>query len=333
MALKAIFGDLSDDRTIGGSSAVGTTNITNVSATASAVAGRSPTVSATLSDTSLSFAFGLVPGEQGEPGITSASASAQSLAEGSAATAQATLTGQALALDFGIPKGDTGNGISGITLISTVGKVKTYRITMTDGSTFDFQITDGADGTGAGDMTKATYDTDDDGLVDAVEDTLNPGTGIEFSLDSAGKGQYRATGASQWIPFLSGPEYTRLWTNSSPTSSFGAQTINLSEAANTYDAIRIVYAYNTGSGVTADNWEGQTDAVSQMYELGSAPLDHASGGYLQIGITMTATNSFARRGYFNNSYAGIYFSACTRIGSSGNSNTNCVPILVDGVKF
>ena len=68
MALRAIFGDLSDDRTIGGSSGVGTTNITNVSASAHAAAGSSPTVSATLSDTSLSFAFGLVPGETGQTG-------------------------------------------------------------------------------------------------------------------------------------------------------------------------------------------------------------------------------------------------------------------------
>lgn len=154
------------------SGAVGTTNITNVSASAHAVAGSSPTVSATLSDTSLSFNFGLVPGETGPQGETG-------------------------------PVGPTGNGISGITLISTVGKVKTYRITFTDGSTYDYTVTDGADGTGAGDMTKAVYDTDDDGFVDAVEDTLNPGTGIEFSLDSDGKGQYRATGASTWIPFLS----------------------------------------------------------------------------------------------------------------------------------
>lgn len=284
------------------SGAVGTTNITNVSATASAAAGSSPTVSATLSDTSLSFNFGLVPGETGPQGETG-------------------------------PVGPTGNGISGITLISTVGKVKTYRITFTDGSTYDYTVTDGADGTGAGDMTKAVYDTDDDGFVDAVEDTLNPGTGIEFSLDSGGKGQYRATGASQWIPFLSGPTYTRLWTNASPTSSFGAQTINLSEAASNYDAVRIVYAYNTGSGVTADNWEGQTDAVSQMYELGSATLDQQSGGYLNMAIAFGQTNSYARRSWFENNYTGIRFATCYRLNASGNSNGNCIPILVDGVKF
>ena len=42
-------------------------------------------------------------------------------------------------------KGETGNGIASITLYSTSGKVKTYRITYTDGSTFDFQVRDGND--------------------------------------------------------------------------------------------------------------------------------------------------------------------------------------------
>lgn len=51
-------------------------------------------------------------------------------------------------------------------------------------------------------MEKTVYDSDNDGFVDAVEDVLDPGNGIEFSLDSSGKGQYRAVGASAWIPFL-----------------------------------------------------------------------------------------------------------------------------------
>lgn len=41
------------------------------------------------------------------------------------------------------PQGETGNGISSITLYSTSGAVKTYRITFTDGTHFDFQVTDG----------------------------------------------------------------------------------------------------------------------------------------------------------------------------------------------
>ena len=42
-------------------------------------------------------------------------------------------------------KGDTGNGIQSIVLRSTSGKVKTYRITFTDGDYFDYQVTDGSD--------------------------------------------------------------------------------------------------------------------------------------------------------------------------------------------
>ena len=42
-------------------------------------------------------------------------------------------------------KGDTGNGIASIVLRSTSGKVKTYRLTFTDGNTFDYQVTDCSD--------------------------------------------------------------------------------------------------------------------------------------------------------------------------------------------
>ena len=42
-------------------------------------------------------------------------------------------------------KGDTGNGIASIVLRSTSGRVKTYRITFTDGDYFDYQVTDGSD--------------------------------------------------------------------------------------------------------------------------------------------------------------------------------------------
>lgn len=110
------------------------------------------------------------------------------------------------------PAGATGNGIASITKTGTSGLVDTYTITFTDGTTTTFTVTNGQDGTGSGDMSKSTYDTDNDGYVDAVEDTLDPGSGIEFSLDSAGKGQYRAVGASSWIPFLNGNSFAGfLW--------------------------------------------------------------------------------------------------------------------------
>jgi hypothetical protein len=48
--------------------------------------------------------------------------------------------------------GEDGKGIQSITLLSTVGLVKTYRILFTDATTFDYTVTDGLDG-------KTTYTT------------------------------------------------------------------------------------------------------------------------------------------------------------------------------
>ena len=42
--------------------------------------------------------------------------------------------------------GKDGNGIASIELISTVGLVKTYRITFTNGTHYDYEVEDGEDG-------------------------------------------------------------------------------------------------------------------------------------------------------------------------------------------
>ena len=48
--------------------------------------------------------------------------------------------------DYTVTDGEAGNGIDSIALFSTIGKEKTYRITFTDNSTFDYTVTDGDDG-------------------------------------------------------------------------------------------------------------------------------------------------------------------------------------------
>lgn len=54
--------------------------------------------------------------------------------------------------------GADGVSVTGVELLSTSGKVKTYRMTFSNGGHFDFNVTDGADGTGDGDMKAADYD-------------------------------------------------------------------------------------------------------------------------------------------------------------------------------
>ena len=89
--------------------------------------GKPATVSKSLVDNVYKLAFGLPRGETGDPG----------------------------------PKGATGNGISGIALKSGThapGTSDVYTITLTDGTTFDFEVYNGANGQGAGDMLASVYD-------------------------------------------------------------------------------------------------------------------------------------------------------------------------------
>ena len=69
--------------------------------------------------------------------------------------------------------GATGKGIASVTLTSgnhAAGTTDTYTITFTDSSTTTFGVYNGADGDNAtGDMLKATYDADNDGIVDNAE--------------------------------------------------------------------------------------------------------------------------------------------------------------------
>lgn len=77
--------------------------------------------------------------------LSNLSATAETLVAGSSATA----TYANGVFTFGIPrgdkgeKGDTGKGIASVSLLSTSGLEKTYRITFTDGTYFDYVVTDG----------------------------------------------------------------------------------------------------------------------------------------------------------------------------------------------
>lgn len=68
--------------------------------------------------------------------------------------------------------GADGRGIT--TIVRTAGTgaagtVDTYTITFTDATTTTFQVRNGADGLGSGDMAKTTYDSNNDGKVNAAD--------------------------------------------------------------------------------------------------------------------------------------------------------------------
>lgn len=95
---------------------------------------------------------------------------AVTLETGKPATVSKSLVDNVYKLVFGLPRGETGatgpqgatgNGISGIALKSgnhAPGTSDVYTITLTDGTTFDFTVYNGANGAGAGDMLASVYD-------------------------------------------------------------------------------------------------------------------------------------------------------------------------------
>lgn len=95
---------------------------------------------------------------------------AVTLETGKPATVSKSIVDNVYKLVFGLPRGDTGapgpqgatgNGISDIALKNGThapGTSDVYTITLTDGTTFDFEVYNGANGQGAGDMLASVYD-------------------------------------------------------------------------------------------------------------------------------------------------------------------------------
>lgn len=105
--------------------------------------------------------------EKARDAIANMIVEAMDLPNGEPATVTKELVDDVYKLVFGLPRGPQGiQGPQGSSIASIVrtegnaipGTVDTYTITLTDGSTTTFQVYNGADGDGAGDMTKYVYD-------------------------------------------------------------------------------------------------------------------------------------------------------------------------------
>jgi len=107
--------------------------------------------------------------------------------------------------------GDNGSNGRGITTIQrtsgtgAAGTTDIYTITYSDSTTSTFNVYNGADGEGSGDMLKSVYDTDNDGKVDAVE--------LDASIDSGGT-----------KPVAGGTIYTALAGKQQTTDGLTAET-------------------------------------------------------------------------------------------------------------
>ena len=140
---------------------------------------RGDTAAATLTGTYPNYVLNLTL-PKGDTGPTGADGQSPTLAIGTVQTgsagsdASASMSGNYpnYELNLTIPRGEDGadgqNGMSPTFDVSKTGKVTTLTITDAEG-VHTVTINDGADGSGAGDMVRATYDANENGIVDDAE--------------------------------------------------------------------------------------------------------------------------------------------------------------------
>ena len=115
--------------------------------------------------------------------------------------------------------GEDGVGIASVALISGThapGTLDTYRITLTDGSTYDFQVYNGADGQGS------------------------PSSQMPKHLGTGAVGTANAYAREDHVH----PAFVELWSNPNPSSNFNAQTVPLDLSGWSWIAITVRQSTN-----------------------------------------------------------------------------------------
>lgn len=119
---------------------------------------------------------------------------------------------------------------------------------------------------------------------------------------------------------------TVLWTNGSPTSSFGEQTVQLSQSIEDFDLIKVTFKLST---TNAD--EGAIIVPTQTIKNS---LNNTNNTFrTSIGVRLSGYN-YVRPLFINSGvYDQLGFSSARIPGNSGTSNTSATPLQVIGIKL
>lgn len=120
-------------------------------------------------------------------------------------------------------------------------------------------------------------------------------------------------------------EETVLWTNSSPTSSFAAQDVTLSQSYKTFDYIKVTARMSTTSAV-------ETSVIIPLNDFDLYyPTQKASGG---INVHRTASDSASRtRAFGPVGETTIHFFTAFSVATSGaQENGSIIPVKISGLK-
>lgn len=118
-----------------------------------------------------------------------------------------------------------------------------------------------------------------------------------------------------------GFDETTLWTNSSPSSSFAAQTVTLSQSYENFDFINITYCKRTT----------ETSLLSSVY-LSTADLAAMGSNFRGVlGNRLDTTDRV--RTFYPSSNTQIYFNTAYNYASSTQNNNQSIPTKITGLKF
>lgn len=110
-----------------------------------------------------------------------------------------------------------------------------------------------------------------------------------------------------------------LWSNSDPTSSFAAQTVNLSDSVTNYDFLLVTYAFSTGSqdfsSVLIPVSEIYTNAAQYNLNINAGANNRT--GNRKINVPTATTATFGTAAY----------------NGSASSNGNVIPLAIYGIKL
>lgn len=125
------------------------------------------------------------------------------------------------------------------------------------------------------------------------------------------------------------PKETVLWTNSSPTSNFAAQTVSLSQKISDFDLIKLTCRAQTTNDTS----------FSMYFDASSYPSITTSsnhdGFHPFVGGHLSGSGTEYFRSYYRVDDTSIYISECRMRSSSGTGTNNsyAIPISITGIKY
>ena len=157
-------------------------------------------------------------------------------------------------------------------------------------------------------------------LVSNSPTSVTPTTsGASFS---AGLRYMSSSGYAYSSKPSSGLTETQLWSNSSPSSAFGAQTINLSSIIGYYTYVKIVFRASTTDSATKS-------LIFPVLE--ASYTDTFNSGNMSYCINYYGSYNACRRFIFPTTST-MQFTACNQLGGSSTTNNCCIPQKVYGLK-